>query len=87
MKPILETLPGTPGQRALRLILDTGFIDTVVVIANSVERLRDYAAAERLPPVPGDVIDKLRRIYLRRVAESPEKPRSIEEILNRLQGA
>lgn len=87
MKPILETLPGTPGQRALRLILDTGFIDTVVVIANSVERLRDYAAAERLPPVPSDVIDKLRRIYLRRVAESPEKPRSIEEILNRLQGA
>lgn len=74
MRPLLEGLPGTPGQKALSFIFSSIPVWSVVIIARSEEELREYMSPESLAEMPRDIVDELRRIYMEEVAGSPEKP-------------
>lgn len=80
-KPLLNQLPGTPGQKALRFIEQSIDPDVVVVIARSVERLREYAGYTSIPPLPRRVVEELHRVYVRNAVASPEAPRSLDRCL------
>ena len=81
VKPLLDPLPGTPGQKALRFIEQSIDPDVVVLIARSVDRLREYAGYASIPPLPGSVVEELHRVYVRHAAGSPEAPRSLDRCL------
>ena len=74
MKPILDKLPGTPGQRALSFIFSSIPVWSVVVVARSEGELREYLSPESLAEMPRSVVEELRRIYMGEVAASPERP-------------
>jgi len=74
VKPLLDPLPGTPWQKALRFIFDTLPGASVVVTATSPGRLWETVEALRLPPLPPRVLAGLRRAHLEEVAGSSEKP-------------
>lgn len=81
MKKVVDHLPGTPGQRAIRFILDSAPIDSVIIIANNMDRLKEYVDALRLPSLGKDIVTELARIYMSRIHSSPEKPaKSLEYI-------
>ncbi|BEP17498.1 aldo/keto reductase [Pyrofollis japonicus] len=74
VKNVLENAPGTPGQKALRFVIDSAPIDAVIVVAKNKDRLKEYIEALELPPLVNDIIRTLREIYTKYVEESPEKP-------------
>ncbi|WP_131159741.1 aldo/keto reductase [Aeropyrum pernix] len=74
MKPLLEGLPGTPGQKAIAFILSSAPVDSVVLIARSRERLMEYVSPESTLQLPRSVVEEIRRIYIEEVGESPEAP-------------
>ena len=81
MKPVLAKVPGSPGERALALILSSIPVDSIVLIARSREKLAEYLAEESLYPVPPAIVDSIRRIYLKNIRDSPEKPEKSLRIL------
>ncbi len=72
MKPYLDDLPGTPGQKALKFIEQSIEPDSIVLIANSIERLDDYLGYLSIPDIPRNVIDKLVSIHDTYLRENPE---------------
>ena len=74
VKPVLDPLPGTPGQKAVRFILDTLDPEAVIVVAKTPGAVAEYLGAERLPPLPRGVLEELRRVYLEEAWGSPEAP-------------
>jgi len=74
MRPLLEGLPGTPGQRALSFIFSSIPVWSVVVVARGEGELREYLAPESVAPMPRSVVEELRRIYMEEVWGSPERP-------------
>ena len=84
MKKIIATLPGTPGQIAIRFVLDSAPIDTVIIIAKDKSRLREYIDSLRLPRLSPGIAARLRELYLRAIHSSPEKPAKSLEKISRL---
>lgn len=81
MKQVLFEVPGAPSQQAIRFILDSVPIDTVIIIAKDKARLREYVNALMLPPLERSIIDRLRELYLAAIPRSPEKPvKSLEKL-------
>lgn len=74
IKPLLEDIPGTPGQKALAFIRDSINPDYTVVIATSLERLDDYSGFTRIPRIPRSLIEEIRNLYLEALPGNPEKP-------------
>ncbi len=74
MRPLLEGLPGTPGQKALSFIFSSIPVWSVVVIARSDEELREYLSPASTAEMPARVVEELRRIYLEEISGSPERP-------------
>lgn len=74
MKPLLEEIPGSPGQRALAFIAASIPVDSIVVIAWERKALEEYARYEWPSKVPSRVVESIRRIYLEEVEGNPEKP-------------
>ncbi len=65
----IKGVEGTPGQIAVRFILDSINASSVIVIATSVDELAEYADSSRLKKLDNEVIDRLRRIYQDSVSE------------------
>ncbi len=63
MKPILIGYGATPGQNAIRFILSTIPVSSVVVIATSEEELREYAEAPDKGPLDPEAVDKIIELY------------------------
>ena len=74
LKPLLEELPGTPAQKAIRIVLDLAPVDTVVTVAKSPSQLAEHAAAVELPPIPPSVIKEIVDAYRKSIISSPEAP-------------
>ncbi|MCE4601819.1 MAG: aldo/keto reductase [Desulfurococcales archaeon] len=77
IKPLLDPLPGSPGQKALRFIQQSIDPSYIIVIARSRERLRDYLGYRDIPPLPGNVVMDIMAIYREEVELSPEKPQHL----------
>lgn len=75
IKPLLEEIPGTPGQKALAYIRDTISPDHTVIIATSSERIADYTGFTRVPRLPARILEEIRNLYMEALPENPEKPR------------
>ena len=81
IKPLLGEA-GLPLSRlAVRFVLDSAPVNTVVVIAREPGELRRYAAAAGDPPLPRRLMDELRRAYLELIGGSPEAPRESLRLL------
>ncbi len=74
LKPLLDPLPGTPGQKALKFVEESIGANIIVVIARTTERLREYMGYRQIPSLGGKVVEEVRRIYLEEIARSPEAP-------------
>ncbi|MEB3862349.1 MAG: aldo/keto reductase [Desulfurococcales archaeon] len=77
IKPLLDPLPGSPGQKALRFIQQSIDPSYIIVIATGRERLADYLAYRSIPPLPESVVSRIIEVYREEVESSPEKPRHL----------
>jgi len=84
MKKVIASLPGTPGQIAIRFVLDSAPIDTVIIIAKDKTRLKEYIDSLRLPRLSPGITARLRELYLGAIHSSPEKPAKSLEKISRL---
>lgn len=72
MRKLLANLPGSPGQKALRFIIDSIDPHSVVLIAVDVGKLEEYIEALKLPRLPDGVIRELQRVHDERARFNPE---------------
>lgn len=72
LKQLLKDLPGTPGQKALRFIMDTIEPHSVVLIAKDIEKLVEYLGALKLPRLNARLIEELERVHDDMVRYNPE---------------
>ena len=84
MKKVIASLPGTPGQIAIRFVLDSAPVDTVIIIAKDKTRLKEYIDSLRLPRLSPGITARLRELYLGAIHSSPEKPAKSLEKISRL---
>jgi aryl-alcohol dehydrogenase-like predicted oxidoreductase len=67
MEPVLSRLPGTPAQQALRFILDSISVSSVVLITREVEELREFIEGLSLPRLSPQTVARLVTLYSRGV--------------------
>lgn len=63
IRPLIESTGSTPGQAALRFILSSIPVSSVVLIATSEEELSEYVEASEQGPLSEDIVNKIVRLY------------------------
>lgn len=71
-KEVLDGRPGTPGQKAIRFIIDSIEPHSIVLIARDVERLEDYVGALKVESLGWDVVAKIMEVHDREFLRNPE---------------
>jgi len=72
IKPLLNGIPGTPGQKALRFILDSINPHSIVLIAIDPWRLEEYVGTLNLPALDGGHVEVIMRIHDDMARYNPE---------------
>ncbi|MEM0491302.1 MAG: aldo/keto reductase [Acidilobaceae archaeon] len=72
MKQYLKEQPGTPGQKSLKFIIQSINPDTIVIIANNIEKLEEYISTLKERDLDKTVIEEIIKIHDTMIHENPE---------------
>lgn len=72
----LSPYEGTPGQKALKFLMQLANPDTVVLIAKSARTLEDYIGSLNISDLPVEALRSITKIYEESLSTNPEAPHS-----------
>ncbi|MEM4559122.1 MAG: aldo/keto reductase [Acidilobaceae archaeon] len=72
IKKALQDKRGTPGQKSLKFIIQSINPDTIVLIANNIEKLEEYIEAIKIGDIDKETLEEIIRIHDTMMYENPE---------------
>ncbi|MEM4655786.1 MAG: hypothetical protein QXD80_02355 [Acidilobaceae archaeon] len=72
IRKALQDKPGTPGQKSLKFIIQSINPDTIVLIANNIEKLEEYIEAIKIGDIDKETLEEIIRIHDTMMYENPE---------------
>ncbi|MEM4698085.1 MAG: hypothetical protein QW446_01780 [Acidilobaceae archaeon] len=72
IRKALQDKPGTPGQKSLKFIIQSINPDTIVLIANNIEKIEEYIEAIKIGDIDKETLEEIIRIHDTMMYENPE---------------
>ncbi|MEM0497527.1 MAG: hypothetical protein QXR02_03380 [Acidilobaceae archaeon] len=72
IRKALQDKRGTPGQKSLKFIIQSINPDTIVLIANNIEKLEEYIEAIKIGDIDKETLEEIIRIHDTMMYENPE---------------